>query len=76
MAKKQWNSIAKRMLKIELTRSEVTYEELARRLNAMNLSETRDSVAQKINRGTFPAGFLISALAALNCKSVSFDELE
>ncbi len=54
-----------RFLKAELKRANLTYEELAERLRAHGLNETRDSIAAKLKRGTFAATFLIAALAAL-----------
>jgi Domain of unknown function (DUF6471) len=47
-----------RFLKAELKRADVTYEELASRLKAHGLNETRGSIAAKLKRGTFAAHFL------------------
>jgi hypothetical protein len=56
---------AKRYLKAELKRAGVGYAELARRLSDKGLSETEGSVTVKINRGAFPAWFLIASLEAI-----------
>lgn len=56
---------AKRYLKAELKRSGVGYAELARRLTEMGLPETEGSITVKINRGGFPAWFLIASLEAI-----------
>ncbi len=63
---------AARFIKAELKRADVTYEQLAERLKQHGLSETRDSIAAKLRRGTFPATFLI---AVLGRESVSLGEV-
>ena len=60
-----------RFLKAELKRANVTYEELAVRLKDHGLDETRDSIAAKLKRGTFPATFLIGCVAALEMEGVA-----
>jgi len=60
-----------RFLKAELKRANVTYEELAERLKKHGLkTETRDSIAAKLKRGTFAATFLLACLAALELEGV------
>jgi hypothetical protein len=53
----------------------MTYEELAKRLKKHGLDETRDSVAAKLKRGTFPATFLLACLAALELDGVSLENI-
>jgi len=66
---------AARFLKAELKRSDVTYEELAKRLKEHGLKETRDSVAAKLKRGTFPATFFLACLAALELTGMALEDL-
>jgi hypothetical protein len=67
---------ASRFLKAELKRANVTYEDLAERLKKHGLKdETRDSVAAKLKRGTFPATFLIASLAALELPGMALEEI-
>ncbi len=66
---------AARYLKAELKRADVTYEELAKRLKEHGLKETRDSVAAKLKRGTFPATFFLACIAALELTGVTLEEL-
>jgi hypothetical protein len=66
---------AARFLKAELKRANVTYDELAERLKEHGLSETRNSIAAKLKRGTFPATFLLAVLAALALEGVRLEEL-
>jgi hypothetical protein len=66
---------AARFLKVQLKRADVTYEELAKRLREHGLNETRDSIAAKLKRGTFPATFFLGCLAALEMDGVSLSDL-
>lgn len=66
---------AARYLKAELKRADVTYEELAKRLKEHGLKETRDLVAAKLKRGTFPATFFLACIAALELTGVTLEEL-
>jgi hypothetical protein len=54
-----------RFVKAELKRADITYEELAERLKEHGLEETRNSIAAKLKRGSFPATFLIAVMAAI-----------
>ena len=66
---------AARFLKAELKRADVTYEELAKRLGETGLNETRDSIASKLKRGTFPATFFLACCAALNLGRVQLEDI-
>jgi hypothetical protein len=66
---------AARFLKAELKRADVTYEELAARLKAHGLNETRDSIAAKLKRGTFAATFLLGCLAALEMEGIRLEDI-
>ena len=66
---------AARFLKAELKRANVTYDELAERLKDHGLSETRNSIAAKLKRGTFPATFLLAVMAALELQAVNLADV-
>jgi len=69
-SEKEWADAAKRFLKVELRRAEVTYAELAERLKKHGLKETEASITSKLNRGTFAATFFLACLAALELDGV------
>jgi hypothetical protein len=66
---------AARFLKAELKRADLTYEELAARMKKHGVEETRDSVAAKLKRGTFPATFFIAALVAIGAEVVKLEDI-
>lgn len=66
----EWAERIKRFLKAELKRADVTYEELAQRMTALGLEETKASVASKLSRGGFGATFFLAALKAIGVEQV------
>ena len=71
----RWADRAARHMKTELKRAGIGYAELARRLTEMEILETETSVAAKINRGVFPAWFLLAAMKAIGRDVVKLDDL-
>jgi hypothetical protein len=69
-----WEDRASRILKAELKRADVTYEELAGRLKRDGLLETKASIANKLSRGTFPTSFFLASMTALGKNSVRLDD--
>lgn len=70
----EWADRAKRFLKSEMTRAGVRNAELARRLTEMGLPETEAGVQVKINRGAFPAWFMLAAMSALGAKAIRLED--
>jgi hypothetical protein len=70
-----WEERTRRFLKAELKRADVTYEELAKRLNKLGLEETEASVANKLVRGTFPATFLLAVASAIGLDSIQLEDV-
>ena len=66
---KEWANRARRFLKAELKRAEISYAELARRLNAKGFQETEASITSKLGRGTFAATFFLASLAEIGCRN-------
>ena len=69
-----WGERAKRLIKAELKRADVTYEDLAARLTEMGMPETKASVSNKISRGGFPASFFLAAMKAIGRDVVRLDD--
>lgn len=73
--KEDWGERAKRFVKAELKRADVTYEDLAVRLTEMGMPETKASVSNKISRGGFPASFFLAAMKAIGRDIVRLDDI-
>lgn len=72
---REWAGRARRFLKVELKRAEVTYAELAERLKEHGLEETEASITAKLNRGTFAATFFLATMKAIGRQTVNLEEL-
>ena len=70
-----WEDRAKRFLKAELKRAEISYKELAERLKEHGLEETEASIASKLSRGTFAATFFLASLVAIGCEAVRLEDI-
>ncbi len=71
----EWAERAARHLKAELKRAEVTYEELATRLEAHGFKETKASIANKLARATMSAHFFLASLAAIGRTNLALEEI-
>lgn len=69
----QWKGYVKRLLKAELEKNGVNYQELAKRLAQIGLDEKPENINTKINRGTFRASFLIQCLKACGCRDLNIE---
>jgi hypothetical protein len=71
----QWAERAVRFLKAELKRADVTYGELADRLNRNGFEETSASIANKLARATMSAHFLLASLAAIQVRQIRLEDI-
>ena len=69
-----WALKARRFLKSELKRRDITYPVLAEKLQAIGLSETTASITNKISRGTFTAVFLLQCMEAVGCTTLRLED--
>lgn len=72
--KQDWESQVKSILKVELKRREVTYQQLSEKLAKAGITETPENIANKISRGRFSAVFLIQCLEVIGCKIIRLGE--
>ena len=69
-----WESRVKGLLKAELKRREVTYQELTEKLAEIGVAESPENIANKISRGKFSAVFLIQCLDVLGCNTIRLND--
>ncbi len=68
-----WHKLATTTIKVELTKANVGYEELIKRLAEIGVHETYTGVAAKINRGTFSFMFFMQCMRALGVNVVRLE---
>lgn len=68
-----WVKQARNVLKSELARRGINYEELEIRLRKIGVRENANNLRAKINRGTFSAFFFLQVLNAIGCKNLNLE---
>jgi hypothetical protein len=72
---REWAHRARRYLRAEIKRAEITYAELARRLKEHGLEETEASINNKLSRGTFAATFFLATMKAIGRENVNLADV-
>jgi hypothetical protein len=70
----EWTENVKRMLRAEMARRGITYEELAKRLASIGVQDTAVNLRNKVARGRFSAVFLVQCLRAIGVRALRLNE--
>jgi hypothetical protein len=70
----EWADQVKRLLRAEMARRGVTYDQLAEKLATIGIDDSRVNIRNKVARGQFSAAFLIQCLAAMGTRSLRIGE--
>ncbi|MFC7334178.1 DUF6471 domain-containing protein [Rhodocista pekingensis] len=70
----EWAAYTKRLLKAEMTKRGVTYDQLTERLAALGVHDTSVNIRNKVARGKFTAVFFLQCLEAVGCKTLHVAE--
>jgi Domain of unknown function (DUF6471) len=70
----EWAEEVKRLLRAEMTRRGITYEELAERLATVGVRNTVVNLRNKVARGRFSAVFLVQCLRAIGARALRLTE--
>ena len=74
MVKIDWVVKAKGLIKSEIKKKNMTYEQLSIKLESMGINETPENINNKINRGKFSAVFLIQVLSAIETTKTNIED--
>jgi len=69
----EWADEVKRILRAEMTRRGITYDQLQKKLEAIGVRETSVNLRNKVARGKFTAAFLVQCLSAIECNEISIN---
>lgn len=69
-----WQAMVKGMLKAELKRRNMTYEQLAEKLAEIGVHDTAQNLRTKMSRGGFSAVFFVQCLRAMGCQAVRLEQ--
>jgi hypothetical protein len=73
-ADKEWTERVKRLLKAELTRRDVSYKDLAERLEHIGITDNERNISNKISAGGFSATFFFQVMDAIGCRTLHLDQ--
>ena len=66
----RWQNAAKDLLRTEMKRRGVSYEDLAHLMKDIGLVESSRALTNKVSRGTFSTAFFLQCMTALGVKSL------
>ncbi|MEZ5934516.1 MAG: DUF6471 domain-containing protein [Alphaproteobacteria bacterium] len=69
----EWRDQTKGLLKSELKRRNMTYEQLAEKLAAVGVQDSASNIKNKVSRGSFTAVFLVQCLEAMGANRLALD---
>mgnify|MGYP003403873902 CR=1 FL=1 len=72
--KPDWKQLATNLLKAEITRRGLSYDELQKKLLHIGVKETANSINVKINRGAFSFIFFLQVMKAIGGKSFRVED--
>ncbi|MEZ5895026.1 MAG: DUF6471 domain-containing protein [Parvularculaceae bacterium] len=67
---KEYQAKAKGLLRAEMVKRDLSYEDLAEKLANIGIEESAKNLSNKIGRGAFTAGFMLQCLEALGCDAL------
>ncbi len=71
---KQYQAKAKGLLRAEMARRNLSYEDLAEKLKSIGIEESPKNLSNKVGRGSFTAGFFLQCLEAVGCQTLRLGE--
>jgi hypothetical protein len=70
----EWADKAKRLLRSEMVKRGVSYEDLSAKLAEIGVEETPVNIRNKVARGKFMASFLLQCLQAIGVQVVRLED--
>ena len=69
-----WEAKARGLLRAEMVKQGLTYNQLIERLKAVGVSEDERNLRNKVSRGKFTAAFLMQCLTAIGCHTLHLED--
>ena len=70
---RDWNAYAKGVLRAEMSKRQISYDDLVKLLAEHGLEESNANLRNKVSRGSFSAAFLFQCLAAMQVSQLHLD---
>lgn len=69
----RWINLVKGILRAEMTRRSITYDDLSDRLRELGINDTAVNIRNKVARGGFSAVFFVQCLEAIGVTTLRLD---
>lgn len=74
-ATKSWRMTIQRLLKSEMSRHDVRYQELSERLATIGVEQSADNLRNKVNKGILGADLLLQIVSVLRVKTIALQDI-
>ena len=74
MPSADWEARAKGLLRAEMARRGLTYQQLTEKLAEIGVKEDEHNLRNKVARGKFTAAFFLQCLEAIGCQQLRFSD--
>ena len=71
-----WRKVVKRLLKAELAKKGIKYQDLSDKLSAVGVDQSADNLRNKINKGILGSDLLFQIIFVLNIKQIKCEDIE
>jgi hypothetical protein len=71
-----WRNLVQRLLKAELSKKGVKYQDLSDKLSAIGVQQSADNLRNKVNKGILGADLLLQIIFVLNIKQIRHEDIE
>jgi len=71
-----WRNLVQRLLKAELSKKGIKYQDLSDKLSAVGVDQSADNLRNKINKGILGADLLLQIMFVLHIKQIKFEDIE
>ena len=75
MATNSWRMTIQRLLKTEMSRHDVRYQELSERLADIGVEQSADNLRNKVNKGILGADLLLQIVSVLRVKTLNMQDI-
>lgn len=69
-----WYTVASNILRAEMTKRKISYQDLVNRLRLMDIHVTNGNLRARVSKGAYSAALLFQCLRAMGVKNLSFDD--
>lgn len=70
-----WRQVVQRILKAEMSKRGVKYQDLSTRLSDIGVNQSADNLRNKVNKGILGADLLLQIMFVLNMRRIERDEI-